>query len=296
MKSVIEIKNVNKNYGKHRGVIDLDFEVYEQEMFGFIGPNGAGKSTTIKLLLNFIYPDTGSMKVFGMDAIEKTKEIKKELGYVPSEVRFYSTMKVSEIFHHVKAIYQMDSMDYCNELCERFDIDVTKRMEELSLGNKKKIALVCALMHKPKLLILDEPSNGLDPLMQKHLFTTLKEHQQEGATVFLSSHNLKEVQDYCDRAAFIKEGKLVFMKKMDEFASKKRTVTLTTDDIDEFKDYRPDYIEQNKIRFMIEGDYDVLMKLLNKVKIKDILIEEADLEQEFMGYYEEDESNANTKN
>ena len=205
----IETKNLTKSYGNSRGIVDVNLSVKEGEIFGFVGPNGAGKSTTIRTLLNFIFPSSGEGKIFGKDIVKESSEIKKILGYVPSEVKFYDEVKVKDIINYSAIFYSDCSREEIEYLCEKLEVEVEKKMGELSLGNKKKVAIVQALIHRPKILILDEPTNGLDPLMQKKLFQILLEENKKGTTVFLSSHNLVEVENFCHRVAVIKEGKII---------------------------------------------------------------------------------------
>ena len=207
--NVIETNKLSKTYGKSRGIDNISLEVKGGEIYGFVGPNGAGKSTTIRLLLNFIYPVSGSGKIFNKDIVKESKEIKKLIGYVPSEVRFYDDMKVKEVIEYACSFYEKVNMDEIYRLCDVFEMDLHKKMRELSLGNKKKVAIVQALVNNPKLIILDEPTGGLDPLMQKKLFDTLKALRERGTTIFLSSHNLMEVENLCQRVAVIKEGKII---------------------------------------------------------------------------------------
>ncbi|MEG2800246.1 MAG: ABC transporter ATP-binding protein, partial [Erysipelotrichaceae bacterium] len=195
--NIIETKNLTKNYGKNRGIQDINISVKEGEIFGFIGPNGAGKSTTIKTLLNFIYPTSGSSKILGMDIVEDSSKIKEYIGYVPSEVRYYDDVKVKDIIKYSKSFYPKTDQEYVDKICNELELDMNKKMGELSLGNKKKVSIAQALIHSPKLLILDEPTNGLDPLMQNKLFNILLKEKEKGNTVFLSSHNLTEVQNLC---------------------------------------------------------------------------------------------------
>ena len=182
---IIETSNLSKSYGKNRGIIDINLKIKEGEIFGFVGPNGAGKSTTIRTLLNFIFPTGGSGKILGMDIVKQSKDIKKQIGYVPSEVKFYDEIKVKDIIKYSCSFYDGINQEDVDKLYELLEVDVEKRMSELSLGNKKKVAIVQALIHKPRLLILDEPTNGLDPLIQKRLFELLKKANKEGTTVFL---------------------------------------------------------------------------------------------------------------
>jgi len=197
--NVIEIKNLTKNYGKARGITDVSFNVEEGEVFGFIGPNGAGKSTTIRTLLSLIYPTSGSATIFGKDCIEFGPEIKKEIGYLPSEVFYYDNMKVIDLLKYSASFYKKDCSKRITELAEAMDLDLNKKIDDLSFGNKKKVGIVQGLLHEPKLIILDEPTSGLDPLMQQKFFDLLEEENKKGATILLSSHILSEVQRLCNR-------------------------------------------------------------------------------------------------
>ena len=206
--NVIDIKNLTKSYGKSRGIEDVTFSIEKGEIFGFIGPNGAGKSTTIRLLLSLIYPDNGHATIENMDCFKDSKNIKKILGYVPSEVNYYDDMKVIDLFDYSSRFYKKDCSDRSLELSKRLGLDITKKINALSYGNKKKVAIIQALLHSPKVLIFDEPTSGLDPLIQNEFFEILKEEKKRGTTILFSSHVLNEVQKVCDRVAIIKEGKM----------------------------------------------------------------------------------------
>jgi ABC-2 type transport system ATP-binding protein len=206
--NVIEINNLTKTYGKSRGISDISFHVEQGEIFGFIGPNGAGKSTTIRTLLSLIYPTSGSATIFGKDCIKFAPEIKKEIGYLPSEVFYYDNMKVKDLLKYSASFYKKDCSRRMKELAEIMDLDLNKKIDDLSLGNKKKVGIVQGLLHEPKLIILDEPTSGLDPLMQQKFFELLEEENRKGATILFSSHILSEVQRLCNRVAIIKEGKI----------------------------------------------------------------------------------------
>ena len=256
--NAIEIKNLTKVYGKNRGIQDINISVKEGEIYGFIGPNGAGKSTTIKTLLNFIYSTSGEALIFGMDSVKESEKIKEYIGYVPSEVRYYDDVKVKDIIKYAQSFYPKSNKEY---------VDMNKKMGELSLGNKKKVAIAQSLINNPKLLILDEPTNGLDPLMQKKLFNILIEEKEKGNTVFLSSHNLVEVQNLCDRVCVIKEGKIVDIIEIEKSKTElKLKVTLSSSDITD--------------------NIDSLVKELANYKIDELLIEKENLEDAFLNYYE----------
>lgn len=206
---MIRIDRLTKTYGKARGVTDLTLHVPEGGCFGFIGPNGAGKSTTIRTLLGLLSPTAGSAKVLGLDCTQEREKILAQVGYMPSEAMFYPDMRVSEVIRLSAALRKTDCRAEAAVLCETLELDTRKRIRELSLGNRKKVSIVCAMQHRPKLYILDEPTSGLDPLVQRAFWSELERRREEGATVFLSSHVLYEVQRYCDRAAIIREGRLV---------------------------------------------------------------------------------------
>jgi ABC-2 type transport system ATP-binding protein len=292
--NIIEIKSLTKNYGRNRGIDNVNLTVKDGEIFGFIGPNGAGKSTTIKVLLNLIFPTSGEAKIFNLDCVTDTTKIKESIGYVPSEVRYYDNMKVSELLNYAKSFRSNIDIDYVNELCKTFDVELNKNISELSLGNKKKVAIVQAILHKPKLLILDEPTNGLDPLIQQKLFNTISELKKQGTTVFLSSHNLTEVEEFCDRVAIIKEGKIVDVKNISDFAHKKvKRITLKlSDNIEsEIKAIAGEILEKEKntLIFNYNGDINKLLAVLSKHTVQDLIIEEKKLSEVFMSYYEKEE-------
>lgn len=222
--SVISIEYLKKNYGKHIGTKNVTFSVNEGEIFGFVGPNGAGKSTTIRVLLNFIFADGGSASVCGLDCVKDIKQIKTFTGYVPSDVRLYEDMRVSELLNYNAGFYKQEQTAEAKRLCALFGLDTGKRFRELSTGNKKKASLVCALAAKPRVLILDEPTSGLDPMVQKDLFSELKRQASAGVTVLLSSHNLAEVQEYCDRVAFIRDGEIVAVSDLTDATQKQQKI------------------------------------------------------------------------
>ena len=206
---MIDITNLTKTYGRARGVTDLTLHVPGGSCYGFIGPNGAGKSTTIRTLLGLLSPTSGSARVMGMDCVRQRTEILAQVGSMPSEAMFYPQMRAGEVIAYSAALRGLDCRREAGELCRALDLDVRKRVRELSLGNRKKVSIVCAMQHRPRLYILDEPTSGLDPLVQRAFWQLLEQRRQEGATVFLSSHVLYEVARYCSLAAIIREGRLV---------------------------------------------------------------------------------------
>ena len=208
MSSVVEIKNLTKSYGKNRGVIDVSLSIEEGDIFGFLGPNGAGKSTTIRSMLGFLRINSGEIKIFGMDSIKQHEEILRNVGYMPSEAWFYDSMKVKDVIKYAADVRGLDCSAEAEKLCERLKVDKDKKIKQLSYGNRKKVSIVCAMQHRPKLFVFDEPTGGLDPLMQRSFFELVNEYVDEGATCLLSTHVLTEVNKYCRHAAIMREGRL----------------------------------------------------------------------------------------
>lgn len=287
---VIEIKNLTKNYGKARGITNVNLNVEEGEIFGFIGPNGAGKSTTIRTLLGLIYPTKGSAAIFGKNCIQNP-EVRKELGYLPSEVFYYDNMRVIDLLKYSATFYNKDCTKRINELAEIMDLDLKKKIDDLSFGNKKKVGIVQGLLHEPKLIILDEPTSGLDPLMQQKFFELIGEENKKGATVFFSSHILSEVQKMCSRVAFIKEGKIIKLEKMSTLQenSYKRinveTQTGIAGDTFNIKGVSDLKIKNNTASFIFRGNLNLIMKRIAELELCNISIDEPDLEEIFMHYY-----------
>ena len=286
----VAIKNLTKSYGKNRGVDNVTLEVKKGEIFGFLGPNGAGKSTTIRCLLGLIRPSGGNAEVLGFDIIKGHIEIMKRIGYIPSETMFYPSMKVSEVIRFAADVRGIDCADEAARLCERLKVDVGKRIDELSLGNRKKVGIVCAMQHKPELFIFDEPTSGLDPLMQAEFFELVKEYNSQGATCFLSSHVLSEVKKYCHRAAIIREGKLIACDTIENLAhTGAKSVRVEGTDslrLDGMTNVRQ---TEGGVEFVYSGDINALLKALSGIEVKDLIIEEPSLDDVFMQYYAEGE-------
>lgn len=288
--SVIEIKNLTKNYGKSRGCVDVNLEVVEGEVFGFIGPNGAGKSTAIRTLLGLIYPTSGSATIFGKSCIEHP-EVKKEVGYLPSEVFYYDNMRVMDLLKYSASFYKKDCTKRIHELAEIMDLDLKKKIDDLSFGNKKKVGIVQGLLHEPKLIILDEPTSGLDPLMQQKFFELIEQENKKGATVFFSSHILSEVQRLCSRVAFIKEGRIIKLEKMSDLHEnnyKKISIESKSGIAKEHFNIRGVSkleLKGNTINFIFKGNINPVMKKIAGIELRNISIEEPDLEEIFMHYY-----------
>jgi ABC-2 type transport system ATP-binding protein len=289
----IETRSLTKYYGKSRGIIDVDLEIAEGEIFGFIGPNGAGKSTTIRMLLGLIHPTRGSGSIFGMDIVKDTKKIKKEVGFLPSEVNYYDRMHVHELLQYSADFYDVDCTHQIKTLADAFSLDLGRRIIDLSRGNQKKVAILQCLIHQPKLLILDEPTTGLDPLMQAKFFRILREENQKGVTVFFSSHTLSEVQNMCGRVGIIKEGRILKVEDIETLRKKQlRKIQLefgagdTREDIVCLGIISPQKTNHG-IQFMFSGCTSELLSALRGRDVADLLIEEPTLEEIFLHYYEE---------
>ncbi len=287
---VIEIKNLTKNYGKARGIIDVSLTVEQGEIFGFIGPNGAGKSTTIRTLLGLIYPSSGSAAIFGKSCSE-FPEVRSEVGYLPSEVFYYDNMRVIDLLEYSASFYKKNCTKRMNELAKMMDLDLKKKIDDLSFGNKKKVGIVQGLLHEPKLIILDEPTSGLDPLMQQKFFELIAEENHKGAAVFFSSHILSEVQKMCSRVAFIKEGKIIELEKMStlqennykkiSFEAKAAIPReyLSISGVSKLE------LKGNTADFIFKGNINSIMKKIADIELTNISIDEPDLEEIFMHYY-----------
>ncbi len=284
----IKTENLTKHYGKARGIEQINLSVAEGEFFGFIGPNGAGKSTTIRTLLGLIRPTSGKASVLGLDIVRDREKILARIGYLPSEAVFYFGMRVGDSLKLSADMRKTDCREASGLLCQRLQLDVTRKAEELSFGNRKKVAIVCALQHDPALLILDEPTSGLDPLMQKEFFEILRERNKAGTTVFLSSHILSEIQRNCTRAAIIREGRIIAcdsVEALSQTGARRVTVhgSVTLDKLEGIRD-RTD--SEEAVSFLYSGDINSLLQVLAAGRVSDLSVSEPDLEEIFMHYYE----------
>lgn len=276
MKEVIRIDGLTKNYGKHRGVSDVSLSVSEGDIFGFLGPNGAGKSTTIRAMLGFIHYEKGKIEILGMDAQKQHEKILQEVGYMPSEAWFYPDMTVKETIKFAAKVRGVSCDEEAQKLCDSLQVDMNKKIGELSLGNRKKVSIVCAMQHKPKLFIFDEPTSGLDPLMQSVFFELIEEYVKEGATCMLSTHVLSEVRKHCNKVAIMKEGKMILTDSVSHLLkSSAKHITIVRDG--EEKEY------------YFDGDLNDIPKEFEGHNVTDILIEEPSIEDIFMHYYEKKE-------
>ncbi len=286
----IQTDNLTKYYGKARGITELNLSVEKGEFFGFIGPNGAGKSTTIRTLLGLISPTSGSAQILGKDIIKEKKEILQNIGYLPSEAAFYPGMKVKDVLTLSAAMRKTDCTKEAEKLCDRLQLDTSRKVDELSFGNRKKAAIVCALQSYPELLILDEPTGGLDPLMQREFFDILRERNRNGATIFLSSHVLSEIQRNCTRAAIIREGRIIACDSVDALSktNAKRVAVHGSVALDGLGKIRDRIDGDGSVSFLYSGDIDLLLRTLLAGHVTDLSISEPDLEEIFLHYYEKD--------
>ena len=289
--NVIEFNKLTKYYGDVKGCENIDFKVKEGEIFGFIGPNGAGKSTTIRTMLSLIYPTSGNVVIFGKDAIAFGPEVRKVIGYLPSEIFYYDKMKVIDLLKYSASFYEGDCNERIYELSTIMELDLERKIQDLSYGNKKKVGIVQGLLHSPKLIILDEPTSGLDPLMQQKFFNLIREENKNGATVLFSSHILSEVQQLCDRVAIIKNGEIISIqdiKALKNDTYKKFTLEGKQLNDGKFNINGVSNLTQNNdtVTFFFRGDVNEIIKIAAGLDLSDILIEEPTLEEIFMHYYE----------
>lgn len=290
----IKTSNLTKYYGKSRGIVHLNLSVEEGEVFGFIGPNGAGKSTTIRALLGFISPTEGEAQIFGMDVCKQKEQILEKVGYLPSESAFYTGMRVKDLLKLSADLRKIDCSEETARLCERLQLDTTRRVEELSFGNKKKVSIVCALQHNPALLILDEPTGGLDPLMQKEFFDIIKERNEKGVTVFLSSHILSEIGRHCTRAAIIRDGKMIACDSVGALSktNAKRVSLRGEVHLESLHGVRDIKRQDGVLSFLYGGEIPALLQALSVANLTDLTITEPDIEEIFLHYYEKGGENA----
>lgn len=286
--NAIQLSHLTKYYGKSRGILNLNLDVKEGEFFGFIGPNGAGKSTTIRTLLGLITPSSGQAKIFDETIRRRNPQIRSHIGYLPSEAVFYRGMKVKDLLKLSADLHHKDCSAEREILCRRLQLDVNRKVDELSFGNRKKVAIVSALQHQPKLLILDEPTSGLDPLMQREFFHIIRERNEQGATVFLSSHVLSEIQRNCTRAAIIREGRIIACDRVEALSktnAKRISVQgqVSLDSLEEIRDLKEN---DGIFSFLYGGDIHRLLETLSAGTITDLSISDPDLDEIFLHYYE----------
>ena len=291
MNNAVSLEGLVKRYGKHRGIEGLDLKVKEGEWFGYIGPNGAGKSTTIRTMLGLIKATEGKSTVLGMDSWKEREKIMEKVGYLPSEAIFYPEMTVSETLDYALSLHGSKDKRRQKELSERLELDTGRKIGELSYGNRKKVGIVCALEHNPSLLILDEPTGGLDPLMQREFFSMLEEEHRKGVTIFMSSHILSEIESHAETAAAIREGRIIVSGKVEEISkTNARRVSLRGKaDISTLTGVKEVVEDKNGMSFLYSGEASALLEALYKGSVKDFTVTEPDLEEVFLHYYRKEE-------
>jgi len=286
---VLEVKKLKKYYGKIRGVEDVSLSIKKGEIYGFIGPNGAGKSTTIRTIMGLINKTSGNIYINGKELDKNDIETKKIIGYLPSEINLYDDMTVKDILNYHESFYDKDISKKRKELVKLLRLDEKKKIEDLSLGNQKKVGIVLALMHEPEILILDEATSGLDPIMQNIFYELILEEKKKGTTILYSSHILSEVSKICDTIGFIKEGKIIKEDTVENIKKDSFTyLTIESSDIDKIKkELKLKVIEEhkNEAKFINNLEPEELLNKLSKYKIDRLLIEEVTLEDLFINYY-----------
>jgi len=296
--TVIDTAKLTKYYGKQLGIEDVDLEVKRGEVFGYLGPNGAGKTTTIRTLLDFIRPTRGSATVFGLDIRQSSVDIHRRVGYLNGELALYNNMTGEDLLKYLGNLRGGLDWKYVRELAARFQCDLPRRIQGLSLGNKQKLGLLQAFMHKPELLILDEPTNGLDPLMQHEFYDLLTETKKEGRTIFLSSHILPEVEKVCDRVGIIRQGKLVTVETIETLKSHSvRQLeihfarAIPTEKFSNVPGIRDILVQDKLLTCNVVGSLDALVKAAAQFEVINIISHEPSLEDIFMTYYNEGKNN-----
>lgn len=285
----IETHALTKRYGTARGIDGVNLAVEQGAFYGFIGPNGAGKSTTIRTLLGLLRPTSGSARLLGMDISARREELLARVGYLPSESAFYPDMRVRDVLRLSAGLRGMDCRTEAASLCQVLQLDEGRKVNELSFGNRKKVGIVCAMQHRPELLVLDEPTSGLDPLMQRAFFELLESRHREGATIFLSSHVLSEIQRHCQRAAIIREGRIIAEGTVDELShsSARRIVLRGEAALSALPGLRDMKQEGDSLSFLYSGSMDDLLRVLSLGHVEELSVSEPDLEEIFLHYYTE---------
>ncbi len=270
---MIEINDLTKKFGDFTAVDDISLKIEKGRIYGFVGKNGAGKSTTIRVMMNMLMPTSGQVFINNLDAIKESKQIKGFTSYMPSDITYYDNLKVSKFFDF-NLEFSGKSKEDMVALAKYFELDLNKKIAELSLGNKKKVSIIAMLLKDSDVLILDEPTSGLDPLMQKKFFDLILQQKEAGATVFLSSHNLLEIERYCDEVAIIKDGKIVDVVDLDKVSIKHQQVV----------EYKTS--DGQEVRHDLNGDINELVRELAKMDLEYLEIKNKSVESEFIGFYE----------
>lgn len=289
--SVIEIKNLTKDYGNKKGIFNVNLSVKSGEVFGFLGPNGAGKTTTIRNLMGFIHPDKGSCLIKGIDCSKESYKIQDNLGYLPGEIAFMDDMTGIEFIKFIADMKGLKDFSRANELIKNFELDTKGKIKKMSKGMKQKIGIVCAFMSNPDILILDEPTSGLDPLMQNKFVDLILSEKEKGKTIFMSSHIFDEVEKTCDRTAIIKDGNVVAVENMNTLSnSKHKSYVITFTNEEEAKEFSKEKFNVkeligNVVTVEVKGDINPFIEALSKYSIKNLDVKTQSLEELFMHFY-----------
>ena len=296
MPAVIEANSLSKHYRGGRGIDDLTLSVERGEIFGFLDPNGAGKTTTIRTLLDLLHPTSGSAKLFGLDSHQHSLEIRARIGNLPGDFAFEDSMTGSELLTLFARLRGLDGMETAHSLADRFKADLSKPLRELSRGNRQKVGIIQAMFHGPELLILDEPTSGLDPLMQEEFLSVIAEHRAAGKTVFLSSHDLPEVERVCDRVGVIRDGKLITVASVDEMRERAYRkvvvrfadgVTVDPSAFERINGVGSASLDGQKLSFKAMDNLDEVIAALGRYKVVDIEVTKPSLEELFIAFYSE---------
>ena len=292
----IETHGLTKYYGKSPGVLNLDLEVNTGEIFGFLGPNGSGKTTTIRLLVSLLYPTSGSIRILGYDIACSSLDIRRRIGYIPGEVRLFQELTGTEALRLLESFQPDRPSIFKDDLIQRFDFDPSRKIKQYSSGNKQKLAIIQAFMQDPELLILDEPTATLDPLMRHLFYELVKEFRDRGRTIFISSHILPEMEDTCDRVGIIRKGRLATVGDVKSLEAKKlrhAEFVLTSEPMPEelhFSSAKISRIDGPRFRADISGDMDLFIKELSRLQVSDLQVDHASLEEVFLEFYREEEN------
>lgn len=292
MDNYIEIDGITKDYGQGRGVFDISFDVHKGEVLGFLGPNGAGKTTTIRQLMGFIKPDSGKVSILGMDCFKESDKIQQSLGYLPGEIAFIDSMNGIEFIRFIAKMKKMKDLGRAEELMKKFDLNPSGKIKKMSKGMKQKIGIVCAFMQDPEIIILDEPTSGLDPLMQGEFIDLILKEKESGKTILMSSHIFEEVERTCDRAAIIRDGRLVAVEEMEKLRSgRQKELTLEFASVEMALAFAQSVeganLNSNRVIIKVGPNMDQVIKKAGEFTIKDLDVKTQSLEEFFLHFYGE---------
>lgn len=291
---VIKTDNLTKYYGKKRGIDGVNLTIFKGEIFGYLGPNAAGKTTTIRVFMDFIRANSGNVNIFGLDSRKNSRKIRKKTGYLPGELNLYENLSVKEFLVYFAHLRENIDWTYVEYLAERLNCDLFHPIRTLSQGNKQKVGLIQALMHQPDLLILDEPTNGLDPLIRQHFYQLILEFKEKGKTIFLSSHVLPEVERICDRVGIIRGGKIVAVEKVSELRKKSmRQIEVLFDQpiklemFSGIKNITNLTVDKHRLKCILVGEMNQFVKVISRYNIIDFSSHQPGLDEIFLAFYGE---------